>query len=182
MIQRIGILCRAGDRSILEAAELIALTLDDRNLAEIMAETHYSRDKVYRMYRAGRMIVAIKQAESCNIATLTGLTYSHWEAVSGPYKRELLTLAQVCEWLHQAIVEGWSVEALRSKLPSIPANEPSYLEKIKQAVLDFPKRFLFAPFDGLRTQEQMDAAADFRYYLKQAHSCALRLIEMCEAE
>ena len=118
-LARIGVLVDAGNKNILEAAELIAVTLTVDNLDEICRQIKGSEDKVYRMARAGKMRLELKSAEICNVAKIE-LSYSHWEAVYSPYRKELMTLEEVAEVLKLASDNEWSVEMLRTRVPSIP--------------------------------------------------------------
>jgi hypothetical protein len=115
-----------GENNLWEAAEALALLVgnrDDRKGGEVVDEIlrempYYSRDKIYRLARAGRAYrFTLSADEELSEQCRKLLTVSHMEAVASCVERGDCKGAGAVEWLRLAINGKWGVERLRAELP-----------------------------------------------------------------
>jgi hypothetical protein len=135
---------RAGENGLWEAAEKLAYlvgTRDDRRGGEVVEEIltalpNYSRDKIYRLARAGRCyIFLIHEAEELAERARKELFVSHMEALGSCFERGDCKAAGVIMWCELAIKNNWNVERLRAEMPSRKKfSEGGWNERAKKAI------------------------------------------------
>lgn len=119
---------KAGSNSDWEAAEALALvvgTRDDRKGGEVIEAIlkelpYYSKDRIYRLARAGRAYIVILRAdEALAQECRVNLTVTHMEAISSCVERKDCTLQEAMDWLRRCLKpeNKWSAERLRAELP-----------------------------------------------------------------
>ena len=107
---------RAGEHSKMTACEL-AVTEEPGDVARRIS---VSPRTVQRMRTAGNMYLrVVGQFEDQAEELRNGLYYSHWAAVGEAEEHDLIDTSAAFQYLQTALLNKWSVDKLRSKVPHV---------------------------------------------------------------